>query len=502
MKEARQNISQHSTVMLISFVVASLLNYVFNVSMGWILTPAEYGMLGVFLSLSYILSVFVSSGIPPSIALSLSSSKQTDVKKTIETGIFANIVIGIVLSLLAYLGYHIYYKDGSYYPSMIYLLMIIVLFSAWGWATKGALQGLFIFKSLSIIQVIEPLSKLVFGLALVFIGLGVVGAVLGLVAASILGAVLGMYYVLKYLNKTRSSGGVKGSNVILYTPPLFIGIFGVTLIVNMDLLSVKLLYTLQNVHETIGFYQANQVVGKIPYFIAGVVLNVTFPYISYHAVKPEVMRRYASKTIKYILLFSIPFCILFITMPSEVITFLYPSIYSHGAQSLRIYGIGIVSATITFSMLRILQGSGCLKKPVFVVVGWILFEALLLYMLVPQLGIVGSALSITISSLFGMVGMSILYVKTIEGIHIEMSYILRTIASLSVFMLFLVLIPHTGRLLLLIDISISSVVYLLLLSVFGVIDRQDVDIITSGLGERVSSYALKIFDKVTEIGRP
>ncbi|RLG22667.1 hypothetical protein DRN72_01290, partial [Methanosarcinales archaeon] len=99
MKETRQNISKHSTVMLISFVVASLLNYVFNVSMGWILTPAEYGMLGVFLSLSYILSVFVSSGIPPSIALSLSSSKQkqTDVKKTIETGIFANIVIGIVL---------------------------------------------------------------------------------------------------------------------------------------------------------------------------------------------------------------------------------------------------------------------------------------------------------------------------------------------------------------------------------------------------------------------
>ncbi|RLG22445.1 hypothetical protein DRN72_01975 [Methanosarcinales archaeon] len=388
---------------------------------------------------------------------------------------------------------------------MIYLLMVIVLFSAWGWATKGALQGLFIFKNLSIIQVVEPLSKLVFGLVLVFIGLGVVGAVLGLVAASILGAVLGTYYVLKYLkhlNKTKSRGETKGSNVILYTPPLFIGIFGVTLIVNMDLLSVKLLYTLQNVHETIGFYQANQVIGKIPYFIAGVVLNVTFPYISYHAVKPEVMRRYASKTIKYILLFSIPFCILFITMPSEVLTFVYPPIYSHGAQSFRIYGIGIVSATIAFSMLRILQGSGCLKKPVFVVAGWILFEALLLYMLIPQLGIVGSALSITISSLFGMIGMSILYVKTIEGVHIEMSHVLRTIASLSVFMLFLVLTPHTGRLLLLIDISISSVVYLLLLSLLGLIDRQDVDIITSGLGERVSSCALKIFDKVTEIGRP
>jgi len=287
MKNAQQSVSKHSTIMIFSFLVASIINYIFNVSMGWLLTPAEYGVLGVFLSLSYILSVFVSSGVPPSIALSLSSSSQVDAKKTIEVGVVANIVIGVVISLLAYLGYHIYYKDGSYYPIMIYLLMITVLFSAWSWATKGALQGLFIFKHLSILQIVEPLSKLLFGVFLVFVGLGVVGAVFGLVAASILSAILGTYYVLRHIKKTKTQRNYsKMLDVIMYTPPLFIGIFGVTLIVNIDLLSVKLLYTLQNVHDMIGLYQANQVIGKVPYFIAAVVLNVTFPYLSRHKVEP------------------------------------------------------------------------------------------------------------------------------------------------------------------------------------------------------------------------
>ena len=156
------NESQHTVMMVTSFLIASVLTYTFTISMAWLLTPSEYGILAIFLALSYVLSVFVSSAIPPSLAKRLSEDlrKEEIYCERINIAILGNIILGLIISTVIYGAYYVYYSNEVYYPYFIYFLLMYVLISAVLWTFRGALQGTLDFRSLSVVQLVDPTVKL------------------------------------------------------------------------------------------------------------------------------------------------------------------------------------------------------------------------------------------------------------------------------------------------------------------------------------------------------
>ncbi|MHC1624522.1 MAG: oligosaccharide flippase family protein [Methermicoccaceae archaeon] len=513
------NESQHTVMMVTSFLIASVLTYTFTISMAWLLTPSEYGILAIFLALSYVLSVFVSSAIPPSLAKRLSEDlRRGEIYcERINIAILGNIILGLIISTVIYGAYYVYYSNEVYYPYFIYFLLMYVLISAVLWTFRGALQGTLDFRSLSVVQLVDPTVKLGLGVALVVMGFNLNGALTGIVVSI---AVASLWAAKKlsrvtcwskftdfFVWRPESShhrGGRERAHwkiliheMMVYAPPMFIGLFGITTVLSADLISVKLLYNVEHVHEQIAFYQADQVMGKVTFFLTSVVLNVIFPYVSYHSLSPYKLKSYAHHTLKYIIMLVTPICAVLIVLPTEILSLVYPDIYSQGAHTLMIYAPGIAILSIGFCILRILQGSGHLRLQSCTVIMWVALELVFLYLLVPRYGIDGAATAFTLSTIISTPPLLIYYLKlfpiSLKTVAVPASQFIMVIIAM---VLMLTVVPHDGRVWTLVDVLLALFVYLILLLKLHILNKDDVTLLTSGFGERASERIYKIISKL------
>ena len=93
--------------MLVVFIIGALLNYSYNIAMGWLLLPDQYGILGVAISLLSILSLFVASAFPFTVAKFLSENNENSAKHRIfKSSLIGNLIIALLISFI-----FMYYTD-------------------------------------------------------------------------------------------------------------------------------------------------------------------------------------------------------------------------------------------------------------------------------------------------------------------------------------------------------------------------------------------------------
>lgn len=499
---------KNSVLMLAAFAVATVLNLAFSVSMGWMLSLSDYGVLGLFTAVAFILSMFMSSGFPPTIAKLLSERQYiANIRKSRERlllAIVGNLVLGAVLSVGAYAGYYVYYRGDAYYHELIYVLVILVMVAAVGWVLRGALQGLFRFRELSGVQMLDPALKLSIALTLVWLGLGVRGAIYAMLLASVMSTAVCLFLLrdmvfplaLK-LNVSRFSLSwlrrVVSTDLFVYSPPIFVGLFGLTLLVNIDIVSLKLLGG-ASMNREIGLYQADIVIGKLPFFLASVVLNVVFPYISHHTVDAPVMGHYARRTMKYLFVFLVPLGLIIALLPAHVLTLVFPPDFIEGADALRVYAVASMLLVVGTGFMRILQAAGRPTLPALAMLVALTADVLLLLALVPRFSIVGAALSTMGASLCFMLMGVVMFARAVP-LSLGRTT-LWYVGALFVLGLTLMIVPHGSRWTVLFDITASYILYLLVLVRLGVLDRLDIEAVGSAVGRRGRMLALSLFYRV------
>ena len=115
--------------MFAAFIIGALTNYAFNVGMGWLLTPEQYGMLGVCVSFLIIFSLFVTSAFPLTVTKFISSENEESVKhRVFKSALIANVTIAIILSILFYFGYYTgMIKLGANYNLLVINIIITTM---------------------------------------------------------------------------------------------------------------------------------------------------------------------------------------------------------------------------------------------------------------------------------------------------------------------------------------------------------------------------------------
>lgn len=497
--------SRNSVLMLAAFAVATILNLAFSISMGWMLSLSDYGVLGLFTAVAFILSMFMSSGFPPAIAKLLSERQYiASVRRSRERlllAIVGNLALGALLSVIAYVVYYVYYRGDAYYHELIYALVVLVMVAAVGWVLRGALQGLFRFRELSGIQVLDPALKLSVALALVWLGLGVRGAIYAMLLASVLSTAVCLFLLRDMilplalrLSTSRIPSSwlrrVVSTDLFVYSPPIFVGLFGLTLLVNIDIVSLKLLDGI-SVNREIGLYQADIVIGKLPFFLASVVLNVAFPYISHYTVDAPVMKHYARRTMKYLLVFFVPLSLIIALLPAHMLTLVFPPHFVQGAGALRVYAIASMFLVVGTGFMRILQAAGRPTPPALAMLVALTADVVLLLVLVPRLSIVGAALSTMGASLCFMLVCAVMFARVVPlGVGRATLWYIGALLTLAIV---LVALPHGSSWTLLLDIAASYTLYLLVIVRLGVLDRMDIEAVGSAAGERGRTLALSLF---------
>jgi len=472
------NPTRNSIIMFFAFIIGALVNYVYNISMVWLLTPEQYGMLGVSISFLIILSLFVTSAFPLTVTKFISGEHDVFIKhRVFKSALSANITIAVILSVLFYFGYTTGIIDlGEDYYLLVICIILSTIITSIMIVYASILQGTFRFSAFAGIGVIAIFGKLIVAIVLVQMGLGAFGAILGLPISAFIGLILIVILTKDFtFHKTK---GWAGSNVFFFALPMFFGTLGTTLLMNIDIIGVKFL-TEGALSDTLsGYYRAALILAQLPVFLAGALMSVMFPYISKHTGNDL----YSLKSIKYSALFILPVSLVIAAVPDAFILLIFPPEYITGALALGIVapGLGFLAMIMVFT--NIFQARHAPKIPAIVLSAAVVIEIISLIRLIPDHGITGAAASTTIACGFGVSVLAIWYIRMYKY-KPDYFTVVKTVVTFSLLILLAYIFPGGGSIVFICYLVFLAGVYFILLAIFSLLSEEDISIFISGLPE-------------------
>lgn len=328
-------------IVLIASTLSNFFNYLYQLSMGRLLTPIEYGELFSLLSLFYIFSVFFTT-------VNTSITKFTSIYKiNNEYGKIKIILVKASKNLamiggLIFLSVVILSPHISRFLNIDNSLLVIILFASipFGFVLpvyQGILRGLQRFGALGISTSSWSFFKLFFGVVLVLLGFGVVGGIFGMFLAHVFALFITLIF-LRDLLKVKGDDGINLRDIVNYSSLAFLAIFAYTTMWNIDVILVK--HYLSPLEA--GQYSAISVLGKIALFAPAAVGMVIFPKAAEMHEKGGEHFHVLLKGFVLTLLISGGIVLAYALFPEFIITFIYGEKYLGVAPYLWKYGLAMM----------------------------------------------------------------------------------------------------------------------------------------------------------------
>ncbi len=171
--------------------------------------------------------------------------------------------------------------------------------------------------------------------------------------------------------------------------------FGWLIITQTDILTLTFLSTLENV----GLYTVALPLSLLLLFFMRPIIIVFYPYITSLATekKFDTLGKAITLVYHYIFAFLLPFSLMLIVFPEDIISFLFSQKYIAAAPALYYLSIGMLFYAISLFNSVVFNGLGKAKYMAFSVGAVAILNLLLNILLIPILGITGAALSTMIS---------------------------------------------------------------------------------------------------------
>jgi O-antigen/teichoic acid export membrane protein len=273
--------------MFLATGVTGLVNILFRVVMGRMLTVEEFGEFNSIFALAFYASHILTRTIRISTTDFVSQRSgegdtaiQTeDLKRYVRPTAVAAVVTSVVFVLFSSP------IKGFLKLDSIWLVLTAVPFIAISWVLPvnlGIFQGRQRFLPLAATTLMQSITKLVFGVLLVSLGLGAIGAMngvwLGALAAFLFSLVILFVYFIKVRGQdvegpSDGVGRTSSREVMSVSGHVLMAIICLAILTNIDVLLVKHFYT----SEETGLYSAALVFGRIIYFLPVGFVTVMYP---------------------------------------------------------------------------------------------------------------------------------------------------------------------------------------------------------------------------------
>ncbi len=399
-------------MLIAAFAANALLNYAFSVALSWLLGPAEFGMLGVAQSLLLLSGLVAGSGFTWTVAQDIAAwGVGEDTRRRFRTGWAANTGLGLLLAAGLGLAYASRLLPlGRDYLWIVLLAGLTTVLLAMRSVLNGAMRGLFWFGRLAANLTGEVAIKLAVGLALVAGGYGVRGVMIGFAC----GALAALLHSLWLLRPARlfSGGGRFEPGVLWATAPLFVAMIGPSLILNLDILGLKMFAPAAEGDHLAGLYQAAVILARTPVFIAQSLGMVFFSYAAGSAgagspgagelreIPPYI--RAAARAWARLLL---PVALALILAPQAALKVFYPDLYHSTAVALQLAAAGGALLALAVLFTTTLQAAGVRSWPAIVTGAAVLCQTAILKFGIPAWGITAAAASLLGGGLVALLGL-------------------------------------------------------------------------------------------------
>lgn len=464
-----------------SRIVFVITGFLLNAMLGRWLGPEQFGVFGIINAMLTVLEVTLLASIARGVSKFVAENEGSP--RTVINGAFIiQAVSGIFIFAIVFFGADLIAGLLQDHGLSGYFRMLAFLIPVTGLAIvyESSLNGIRAFGRQAVLILVFHISRLVWVLSFVVMGLAVKGVILGLIVAELVRLFVGRYFC-------RGLGG-KGS-----IGPMELLKFGVQMgalsftcivLMNIDLMAVKVILKESSLT---GFYNAALTISKMPSFLMGALSVTLFPSIVKSISENDrvLTEKYINQTMKYLLMSIMPLTFLISTTSEGLIFFVYGSDYLPSSQPLSILIFGWAFLTISMVFNTIILATD--KPYVAALIGLLLIPVsiLLNLVLIQRMGINGAAIATT---LIYFINCAIAggYVLFSFGTLINPFSLVRILLASVVIYLLAIMYPLTGIMLFPGYISLLLIFFALLI-VLGEITIDDIMNLKGGV--------LKIFNK-------
>lgn len=341
---------KHGALVVAVTMIGLIINYFFQILIGRMLGPVDYGIFGSLVSIVYIFTVLVAT-IETSITKMASEFNARNEKgkvRTLLTGYSSRLLlIGIFLFAVSFFLSN-FISDVLGIPSALPILILSISFplSFVQAVFTGLLRGLQMFTQYSVISVVGTFEKLVFGMGLVMLGFGVSGAIAGVVLSGFGVLILSFFFLRKYIAVQPTE--ISENSVIAYSLPILTANLLLAIITNMDVIFAK--YYLPS--SEAGMYAAASTLAKIILFATGAIITAMFPKVSDMNEKKKQTKSILRNGILYVFIMSIAAIILAWAFPDSITNFIFGAEFLRSSSLLFRFCIAMMIASLCFVLVN------------------------------------------------------------------------------------------------------------------------------------------------------
>jgi O-antigen/teichoic acid export membrane protein len=334
-------------------LIISFGSYLFNLLMGRLLIPSDYGTLISLVSLSIIISIPSSVLLTITTKFTASFYAKNEYKKisrllqilTRYTFIASLLIVIIFVSFSEYFA-SFFNIDNPYLIILTGLLIGVSLLTS---INQGAYRGLLFFSKLTIWGISIMVLKLLLGWLLVGQYL-VSGALLAVVLSNVLCWAFSFIPLEKYFKeKTIERYGLT-TKIISFSVPTFLFTTSTTLFLYADLLIVKHFFSSENA----GLFAAASLVGKAIFYAVSPVAIVLFPLISQSHASGNSIKKELALSMLLTAGFGTFALLIYIFQPSLVLSIFFPGQEYINAQNLIVlYGAYMLLYSLVYLLVQL-----------------------------------------------------------------------------------------------------------------------------------------------------
>lgn len=343
------DVARSSGVMFIATILAGAFSYIYQVYMGRALGPEEYAIFGALFAIFYMISVVTQT-----ISTSITRFVSTLRGEGKEIGVF---VLGSLkrTSVLGFASALLFLAFSGAISSALKIndakpvaILALILFLSWSQPVfGGALRGIQRFKALGSVSVSNSFLKLLSGVLLVSLGLGIVGALLGVALGVLAALLISFFLIAPYLKKNNPhEPEISYSSLYTYSLPVMLAMFCMSVPANLDVILAKYFFSALDA----GLYTSASVLGKIIFFFPAAVYAVMFPMITERHVRGENSINVLKKSLIYTAILSGSAALIYLLFPQLVLK-VFGSSYVSALPLVAPYGLTMFFFSLTVIIL-------------------------------------------------------------------------------------------------------------------------------------------------------
>lgn len=324
-----------------AFMISSVFNYLFQIVMGRLLGPGQYGLLNALLSLMMVL------GVPIGTLLMVVSRKAAGYKakgdygaaKALFEQVNKKVLAAGGIGLAVFLACSPLIRDYLNAPALIpvALLGFAAFASLPGPVNTAMLQGLQDYKWLGISMALAGPARVAFSALPVSAGFGVSGAVAGLIAAGVFGWVI-TYFPLRGRLAAAAESPAGEHLPFSRVMPVFVANLAFAVMTQADMLLVNRYF---QGHEA-GVYASAAILGRAVMYIPGSIVLAMFPMVSETKALNKSGGRLLFKALLATSVFSGGGALLFYFSPGWTMGTFFGAGYLEAAPLLKYFGLAML----------------------------------------------------------------------------------------------------------------------------------------------------------------